>query len=498
MVGHLAGDELIQGLHGRGHQAAQDLVDDARLQQVVHAEEAVAQQERRIHRLVLDTQAGNVRTEQGVTDTEGGGGKLIEHNGGAGRVVVLVVALRQELQPVEIDGVPAEDAGQELVEHDVLHLGADDLAGVVEELLSVPVRVDAAQPLDDPVVLAQEGGVDGGEAWLLGGAVIAAQEAQTVAGLALGMGTQRQQLLAPQLGAVHPSGEAAQLVRQARRLSIDHGAVQEVGVLVDLVTRPQRLLARQRSHRGEAEALAAGHVHLRIVEVTGGHREGIALGVHRLAGVAGTAAGNGLVEALVDRREGQIVVHKLGELHHHQGVARVQVGNIRVNRGRDSPRVRQLRSRHSSDPWRRDAILVLGGQQAGESGQGLAPVGVPQVVAPAGERAEGGVGIAGGVGLWAALRRLLGSAEQATDVHRLQGIGQFVAIEGVLVGVEDLTLAPGDVVQCLHNLIGGQLEDQRGVGQVQGGQVGLAEGGGGAVGGTGTDAALCGRKGSIF
>jgi len=77
----------------------------------------------------------------------------------------------------------------------------------------------------------------------------------------------------------------------------------------------------------------------------------------------------------------------------------------------------------------------------------------------------------------------------------LQGISQFVAIKGILVGIEDLTLSSGNVIEGLHNLIGGQLEDQRGVGQVQGSQVGLAERGSRTIGGTGTDATLWKRNG---
>lgn len=151
-------------------------------------------------------------TQQRVTDTEGSCRKLVENNRRARWVVVLVVPLGQKLKTIQIDGIPAENAGQELVEHDMLHLGTDNFTGMMEELFSIPVRIHSAQTLNDAVVFTQKGGVNGSQTWLLGSTIIASKEAQTVAGLALGMGSQRQKFLAPHLGAVHASRESTKLV----------------------------------------------------------------------------------------------------------------------------------------------------------------------------------------------------------------------------------------------------------------------------------------------
>ena len=51
---------------------------------------------------------------------EGSRGELVEDGGVAALVVAPVVALGQQVQLVQVDGVPAEDPGQELVPGDVL------------------------------------------------------------------------------------------------------------------------------------------------------------------------------------------------------------------------------------------------------------------------------------------------------------------------------------------------------------------------------------------
>lgn len=142
-----------------------------------------------------------------------------------------------------------------------------------------------------------------------------------------------------------------------------------MSVLIDLITGSQRLLTRQRSHRGEAETLATGHIHFGIIEIASGHWEGITFGMHRLAGVARSATWDGLVETLVDRGQSQIVVDKLCELHHHQGIASVQVGNIRMDCSGNGSGIGQCGASYSSQSGCRDAVFILSGQQAGESGQ---------------------------------------------------------------------------------------------------------------------------------
>ena len=63
--------------------------------------------------------------------------ELIENGRIAFLVVSLVVALAEEVEFVQVDGVPAEDAREELVPGDVLLDGGDDSAGLLEIKLYV-------------------------------------------------------------------------------------------------------------------------------------------------------------------------------------------------------------------------------------------------------------------------------------------------------------------------------------------------------------------------
>ena len=54
-----------------------------------------------------------------MAEAEGGRGELVEDGGVAAVVVAAVVALRQQVQLVQVDGVPAQHTRQELVPRDV-------------------------------------------------------------------------------------------------------------------------------------------------------------------------------------------------------------------------------------------------------------------------------------------------------------------------------------------------------------------------------------------
>lgn len=81
----------------------------------------------------------------------------------------------QQLESIEVDRIPGEQARQELVVYDVRELCGKDTARVLEQQLGVPVRVDATETLYHAVVLTQEHRVDGGQARLLGRASVALQ-----------------------------------------------------------------------------------------------------------------------------------------------------------------------------------------------------------------------------------------------------------------------------------------------------------------------------------
>ena len=77
-------------------------------------------------------------------------------------VVVSVVESAPEESQVEHFHHPlAQDQRQPLVVRDVLHLGADDLPGLVEQSLVVPVHVQRLQTRHDPVVFTQPSRVHG-------------------------------------------------------------------------------------------------------------------------------------------------------------------------------------------------------------------------------------------------------------------------------------------------------------------------------------------------
>ena len=54
--------------------------------------------------------------------------------------------------------------------------------------------------------------------------------------------------------------------------------------------------------------------------------------------VASSAVEDDVVHALVDGGEGEVVVEELAELHQHQGVAGVQVGDVSVDDNGNKPR----------------------------------------------------------------------------------------------------------------------------------------------------------------
>lgn len=78
-----------------------------------------------------------------MSEPEGGRGELVEDAWVAPNVVVVGVALRLDTQVVQVHVVPADDAGKELVEGDVLVHGRHDLAAFLVQDLVTPVRVHA-------------------------------------------------------------------------------------------------------------------------------------------------------------------------------------------------------------------------------------------------------------------------------------------------------------------------------------------------------------------
>ena len=96
------------------------------------------------------------------------------------------------------------------------------------------------------------------------------------------------------------------------------------------------------------------------------------------------------------RRQGEVVVEELAELHDHVGEARVGHVVVRVVLLRDVARARQRRPRVAAAARLVAAVGVGVGQEAAEGGTGGAPLRPAEVVAAAGEGAVAREGVAVG------------------------------------------------------------------------------------------------------
>ena len=94
MVSHLVRDELVQRFHGRRGHAANEVIEHARLVQVVRIEEHVRELEVRSAVREIVAHALEAGLEQAVAEPEGGRGELVEDGGVAAVVVAAVVAFR--------------------------------------------------------------------------------------------------------------------------------------------------------------------------------------------------------------------------------------------------------------------------------------------------------------------------------------------------------------------------------------------------------------------
>lgn len=81
--------------------------------------------------------------------------------------LTFIVPLRQQVEAIEVDGVPAQHTRQPLVVGDVLVDGRHDAPRILEELFVTPVVVEFLQPTGDPVVFTHEEGVQRCKAGLL-------------------------------------------------------------------------------------------------------------------------------------------------------------------------------------------------------------------------------------------------------------------------------------------------------------------------------------------
>ena len=117
VVGDFAGDELVETLHGRDEHAAHDLVDGLELHEHLRVEEGLTQEDGR--RLFGEgrVHAREERPHQTVPEPVGRRRELVEDARVAVGVVALEVALRQQVQSVQIHSVPTIQINQSIPVH---------------------------------------------------------------------------------------------------------------------------------------------------------------------------------------------------------------------------------------------------------------------------------------------------------------------------------------------------------------------------------------------
>ena len=107
-----------------------------------------------VHQILKQkTKSPSIRNPPLYSSPERRCGKLVQDGRVALLVVSLVVALAQQVELVQVDCVPAQHPGQELVPGDVLLHRGHDPTGLLVEGLVGPLGVQTAQITGDAVVL---------------------------------------------------------------------------------------------------------------------------------------------------------------------------------------------------------------------------------------------------------------------------------------------------------------------------------------------------------
>ena len=130
---------------------------------------------------------------------------------------------------------------------------------------------------------------------------------------------------------VHPPADKlSQTVRLANILTVDLTRVDESRVLVQLFSRSQPLLSRQRPREGDTVRSAGRNIEGGKVRIVSGHGDRPTLGMNSLGRITGSTVQDDVVDSFIDGGEGDVVIQELTVLHQHQGVAGVEMRHIRV------------------------------------------------------------------------------------------------------------------------------------------------------------------------
>ena len=144
MVGDLGGHELVQSLHGGCGHSPDQLIQHARLIQLVRVEEELTQ----LHVTSLtevSCHSCEVRLEQAVTKPEGCSGKLIQDGWVACFIISTIVSFWQQVELIQVDGIPSKDSGKEFIPGDMSVNSNGNPPGLMIQLLITPLRIELSQ-----------------------------------------------------------------------------------------------------------------------------------------------------------------------------------------------------------------------------------------------------------------------------------------------------------------------------------------------------------------
>ena len=298
VIGHFAGDELVQVLHGSDKHSAQHFVDGLDLHQHLRVEESVAEGNVLLL-LKVGVDARVERPHQTVAETVRSRCEFVEDSGVAVGVVTFKVAFGEQVEAVQVDSVPAQDARNVFVVDDVLPDGVGDASAGLVETFIVPVSVDGLKLSDDAVVFAQEGSVQSAQARILSRTDVSGFKAETGRGLTFRLATRlRKKLLAAEgrhSSVESSAGEGAQTACFAWSSAVNVRCVDVGRVLIDLLAGSQTLLAGQGACKGHAQRTSGADVDSREERVVARDGNGPAFRMDALSGVTVAAVEDGVL-----------------------------------------------------------------------------------------------------------------------------------------------------------------------------------------------------------
>ena len=435
VVGDLLRHGVVQSLSHLVDQAHDVVVGPSALVQVVRLLQHLAESLRSDVTVGLGPSLDG-GGQEGVSETEGGSGEAGSDGGVGVRVVAVEVTVLLQDQVVTLHDFLSEDHGQELVVGDVLDHGGDDVAGLLEQSLVVPVGVDLSQLLGNQVVLTDEKSVSDGQNGLFVDARITGQEtvnvfAWTDATLVGFLQLEWQQRLHVELLKDGQHLELAGLEGSQRVLDlvvvgVDGAGIQEGGDLVEAVSGSQTAVVTQ-------TGLGTDEVHATLAVlgeevVVGWDLDGEAVGVSPAAVAALGGLAGGRVLGL--GTQGDVVVDELSPGDEEDGDGVVVEPVVGMDVGGDETGGGKGLAVDGGSSWGRDAVGVVGVEEAVMAVHGGSPVRVLDVVARSGDgtvpghlafrRHEEGraVGLDGGLG----------------GVDERQAVGDGVLGQTVLLG----------------------------------------------------------------